>query len=47
VITKKLLSGLALAVACGGGAVNNVVCVRSIADIERGNSNDVFFGRPS
>jgi hypothetical protein len=23
------------------------VCLRSIAEIERGNSNGVFFGRPS
>lgn len=27
--------------------INNVVCLRSIAEIQRGNSNDVFFGRPS
>jgi len=27
--------------------INNVVCLRSIAEIERGNSNGVFFGRPS
>ena len=26
---------------------NNIVCLRSIAEIQRGNSNDVFFGRPS
>ncbi len=27
--------------------IDNVVCLRSIAEIQRGNSNDVFFGRPS
>lgn len=27
--------------------INNVTCLRSIAEIQRGNSNDVFFGRPS
>ena len=27
--------------------INNIVCLRSIAEIERGNSNGVFFGRPS
>ena len=27
--------------------INNIVCLRSIAEIQRGNSNDVFFGRPS
>ena len=27
--------------------INNAVRLRSIAEIERGNSNDVFFGRPS
>ena len=26
---------------------DNVVCLRSIAEIRRGGSNDVFFGRPS
>lgn len=26
---------------------NNVTCLRSIAEIQRGDSNDVFFGRPS
>ena len=27
--------------------IDNVVCLRFIAEIERGNSNGVFFGRPS
>jgi len=27
--------------------INNIVCLRSIAEIQRGSSNDVFFGRPS
>lgn len=27
--------------------INNLLCLRSIADIQRGGSNDVFFGRPS
>jgi hypothetical protein len=27
--------------------INNLVCLGSIAEIRRGSSNDVFFGRPS
>ena len=27
--------------------ISNIICLRSIAEIQRGNSNDVFFGRPS
>lgn len=27
--------------------IDNIVCLRSIAEIQRGTSNDIFFGRPS
>lgn len=30
-----------------GGGINTLTCPRSIAEIQRGDSNDVFFGRPS